>query len=308
MKLAGIRMAALGTSCVLSLLAATGCGLVLQGRYQRVRVSSTPGGATASLGTDTLATPATFDVRRHPETMLLSIKRDAYYSACRFMAWEANLGFLLMDGQSVVPLLIDSIAATTPGEYQDIDVVLDPIPDGYPDVPLPDELLRDAWLHGVDLCYLPKEAIYWVRLKARFGDETMRVVASPDDSSRPYAVLAQVDVRFKGTDQWALGFGPTQSGIRSWYHDWFWGSGAPSHETQSGFAVARQHEHTEPHADIDELLKLKALALFGDKVDALLKVQHQELPANGAAATGLAVHFHEQAPEPDRQSPASEHL
>ncbi len=261
---------------------------MLQGRYQKVRISSTPSDATALVGDKEVQTAATIDVRRKADTKIVQVHKDGYYSACRLMDWETNHFLMTLDSiPAAIPLLIDLAAGSRPGSYPDINVHLDAIPAGYPDVPLPDEhTLLEAWERQVDLCNLPSDTVQMIRLKTRYASELKRLVAQSGDTSRPYQVLGQIDVRTKGLNAWTFNM---------WQVYGF------------GNFSFKRYERKESHAGMNELLKLKALELFSEQVNAIIHVDYEDLPDNDVSATGVAIHFVDGV-EPTKERSTSDRL
>ncbi|MEO8602827.1 MAG: SHOCT domain-containing protein [bacterium] len=250
----------------------SGCGLIIQGREQPLRISSAPVGASVSFDNQGLATPADLTIPRRASRSLIRIKKDGYYSVCQFLEWKSDPLLITLDSiPAAIPLLIDLSFHAFPGQNRDVNVALDPIPPGYVDVLPSDQEVLDAIKNrGVDLCNPPPEALPWIRLRSRFGNQTTKVIAMEGEPSRPYVTLGQVDAAARGTSWWTVNL---------------WSVG--------GFGTFgfKSYQHKESHAGMNEFLKLKSLELFGDKVDAVVDIKYEDLPGNDVSGTGVAVHF-----------------
>lgn len=269
-----MHIGARGCLLVVAITSATlpGCGIILQGREQPLRISSAPAGAAVSFEAQGLETPAELTIPRRSSGALVRIKKDGYYSVCKFLEWQSDPLYITLDAiPAAIPLLIDLSFRAFPGKNKDINVALDPIPPGYVDILPSDEEVLDARNNrGIDLCNPPPEALPWIRLRSRFGDQTTKVIAMEGEPSRPYETLGQVDAAAQGTSWWTFNM---------------WRIGG------FGSFGYKSYEHKESHAGMNELLKLKSLDLFGDKVDAVIDIKYEDLPGNDVSGTGVAVHF-----------------
>jgi hypothetical protein len=248
------------------------CGLMLQGKFQAVQVTTAPSAATASAPGASTITPGTVTVRRRSSgPLFIRIQKQGFYSTCRFLRWEKDKGLIALDSIPLaIPLLIDLSFGAMPGAFQDVYVDLDKIPPGYADIVQTDEQLLVAWANRIDMCNLSPETAEWMRLKSRFGEQAKSVIAVPGDMSKGYEILGQVDAHAKGTNWWAL-------------NAWAFGGAA-------GFNF-KHVTNKESHAAMNEILKLKAIAQYGDRVNAVVNVQYEDLPGYDVSATGLAVQF-----------------
>ena len=251
----------------------SGCGTVIQGRHQSLRIDSVPGGATVEIDNNRVTTPAEITVPRRPNDDLVRFTRDGYFAACRFVEWDTSPGLMTLDIIPVaIPLLIDVAASARPGFNQPVLVTLDPMPPGYVEVLPPNSEILKAHRNGVDLCNLPSEVVAFARLRARFKEQTAHVIAVPGggDLGRPYTLLGQVDANATGIDTWSFSF------LRVYGF---------------GSFTFNRYEQKESQAGLNEMLKLEALQRYGERVDAIVNISYEELPHHDMSATGIAVHF-----------------
>lgn len=248
------------------------CGLIVQGREQRVPVTTVPSPAIASTQAENTLTPGTVTVRRRSSgSPFVRIQKEGFYSTCRFLQWQRSKGLIALDSIPLaIPLLIDLAFGAMPGSFQDVHVNLDEIPPGYADIVQTDDQILGAWSHRIDLCDLAPETAEWMRLKSRFGEQAKKIIAVTGDMSKGYEILGQIDARAKGTSWWAF---------NAWAVSGF-----------GGFNFQR-FTNKESHVALNEILKLKAIAQYGDRVNAVINVQYEDLPGYDVSATGLAVQF-----------------
>ncbi|HVO24787.1 MAG TPA: SHOCT domain-containing protein [Candidatus Margulisiibacteriota bacterium] len=273
----------------LSIVMQAGCGLVFQGYHQTLKVTSAPEGATVTDGSKTLTTPTEMTVSRRKSSTpsILRFKKDGLYSACRLLEWQSDPLLVTLDSiPAAIPLLLDLAFRTFPGRYKDVAVPMDQLPPGYADIVPSNEQVMDALNRGINLCDPPAEVLALMRLRSRFGDKASKVLALAGEPSKSYAALGQVDVRTRGANWWAWNF-----------------------FALSGFSnfSFRHYQFKESHAEINEMLKLKALELFGERLDAVVNIQYEDLPGNDVSATGVAVRFVDAA-EPTRAHSSSSRL
>src|SRR5206468_6077857 len=118
--------------CLVAAVAHSGCGLILQGREQPLRISSIPPGARVSVDRDTFQTPVHVIIPRRSSESLVRVQKEGYYSACSYLKWESDPLLLAFDSIPLaIPLVIDLICRTLPGHVRDINVPLDALPPGY---------------------------------------------------------------------------------------------------------------------------------------------------------------------------------
>jgi hypothetical protein len=110
-----------------------------------------------------------------------------------------------------------------------------------------------------------------------FAAKAERIVVSAGPLQQPHELLGNVDFG-------KLGFDRTEGGaiaVRGF-----------------AFAWARRTFSKATPAEINALLRKRALYQYGERVDALINVGYQSDPANNVFATAVAVHFTEGAPQP----------
>lgn len=248
------------------------CGLLVQGTYQRVPVTTVPSAALASAQAESTLTPGTLTVRRRSSgSPFVRIQKEGFYSTCRFLQWQKSKGLIALDSIPLaIPLLIDLAFGAMPGSFQEVHANLDEIPPGYADIVQSDEQILGAWANRIDMCDLAPETAEWMRLKSRFGEQAKTIIAVASDMSKGYEILGQIDARAKGTSWWAF---------NAWAVSGF-----------GGFNFKR-FTNKESHVALNEILKLKAIAQYGDRVNAVVNVQYEDLPGYDVSATGLAVQF-----------------
>jgi hypothetical protein len=268
----------------------TGCGLLLQGREQPLRISSVPPGARVSIDGDTFQTPAQITIPRRSSDSLVRVHKDDYYSACSQLEWESDPLLVTLDSIPLaIPLVIDLVNRTLPGYIRDINVPLDAIPPGYPDINPSDEEIRQALDdRDIDLCDPPPQVVPWIRLRSRFGSEMAQVIAIQGKPTRSYETLGQVEVRVKGVDWWSINVFAELYGFPTLFYT--------------------SYNYTESQAGVNAMLKLKAVAQFGGPVDAVVDIRYDDLPGYDVSGTGVAVHFTDQGEPTQQPHSASERL
>ena len=153
-----IRTAALSLlTCVVLLV--EGCGLIFLGKTQQITLRTTPPGAVASLAGEQTTTPGSVTVRRNQPGgwAVFRAEQPGYRSACQLVGGQRKVGFIMLDGFLLVPLLIDAstVGLESMRTYPDeVHLMLHPLVDGEQPKVLPsDEEVREAWLTGkVNLC------------------------------------------------------------------------------------------------------------------------------------------------------------
>jgi hypothetical protein len=273
------RVIAIGSVAVLL----SGCGLVYQGRTQTVRLSTQPEGATISFDAGPDAPQASRDTVS-PATLTLSRRvrgdavfratKEGYQPACRIIdcgtpgwikIWNSlSLGF---------PWLID-LAAGTLGNCDDAEIALEPVRAGAVPFELPrdDQIPRDEVAGACLFPYLYDPV---------FAAKAERIIVSTGPLQQPYELLGNVDFGKLGFDRTTGGAGALRG---------------------FAFAWARRTFSKAPPAEINALLRKRALYQYGNRVDALINVNYQTDPANNVFATAVAVHFSDGAPQPGSAS------
>lgn len=247
-----------GLIAVISVASQVGCGTVLQGKTQRVSISTIPPGAEISVDGQRATAPASIDVPRKSFTVIRA-SAPGYYDACKVVRAPIRGGFLTMDIVFLlVPLAIDAAGGMDqlrrlPGEIE--------IPMVKAGTAQPPELPTDAELvarfqEGPDPCAPSATA------------GSRELVMTTGDVSVPYSILGSVRVQEKGREA-ARPSRPIFS---------FRSSGLP--------ALEPEHQH------VVELLRDQALVQYGDQVDALINVSYRGDARSGdVSAEGLAVKF-----------------
>ena len=263
-----------------------GCGLILTGRAQSVHVSSRPPGAKveALSRRGTRHGTAPFEVlvsRRRPQFAVIRASKEGYRSACRIVQVRRDGLLMTLDGiPAAVPLLIDLIAGTLPGDYpNDVEIRLDPLPEGCIDVlPAAPDLLDAFQVARVDFCEPSPELKAWMDVRSRYMKRAAEIVVSVGDLSRSYDIVGRVDVNATGVDYFAWNY---------------WQIG--------GFGSFQFHryQHKEDPATMNEMLKFKAFELYGDAFDGILNVHYENMPGNAVSAGGVAVRFRGPTAQPD---------
>jgi hypothetical protein len=272
--LTAAKLGAVGALACLQL----GCGLILQGPSQRVRVSSQPQGANIEAqtrhgmrgGTAPLEVAVS---RRRPHIAVVRANKEGYRSACRIIrTMSAPLLVALDSIPAAIPMAIEAIAGTWPGLYPpDVQVPLEELPDGYADVLPPAQVILDALQQvGLDFCDPSPQLKTWMEIRSKYTHRAAQVVVSAGELSRPYDIVGRVDVNASGVD----------------YFVWsFWQVGG------FGSFHFQRYEHKEDPAAVNEMLKFRAFELYGDTFDAIVNVHYEDMPSNAVAAGGVAVRF-----------------
>lgn len=252
---------------------AGGCGLVLQGTQQQLAIGSTPSSARAGIGATSLTTPGSLSIPRRAGTglQLIRVTKPGYRSACTILRWQRNKGLVALDAIPLaIPLLIDAMAWTIPGQFVGkTDILLDELPTGYLDVLPPDDMILDAAANrGFDFCDPPPDVREWMQLKSRFGHKTQRIIAAVGQISQQYQILGNVVARARGTSwfAWSAYNGPASFSFR-------------------------QYRYKEDPTVINEMLRLKALEQYGEQVDGVVNIYYETMPGNDVSAQGIAVKF-----------------
>ncbi len=153
-----IRTAALSLlMCVVPLI--EGCGLIFLGKTQQITLQTTPPGASASLVGEQTTTPGNVTIQRDQprDWAVFRAEQPGYRSACQLVGGKPKVGFIIMDGFLLVPLLIDAstVGLASMRTYPDeVHLTLQPLADGEQPKTLPsDQEVLEAWLTGkVNLC------------------------------------------------------------------------------------------------------------------------------------------------------------
>jgi hypothetical protein len=246
----------------------SGCGLVFQGASQTIRLTTQPEGATIEFRDSKAVSPATLTFsRRVRDEEIYWASKEGYRPACRVNDCGPPRWIKVLDSiPAAIPLLVD-LAAGTLGNCDDIALALDPLRAG--DVPfaLPsaDQIPHEEGA-AQGACLFPY--LY----DSGFAARAERIIVSTGPLQQPHELLGNVDFG-------RLGFDKTEShafALRGF-----------------AFAWARLTFSKAAPAEINALLRKRALYQYGERVDALINVNYQSDPANSVFATAVAVHFSE---------------
>ncbi len=139
-------------ACVVPLTG--GCGAIFLGKTQQISLRTTPPGAVASLAGEQTRTPGSVTVRRNQPGgwTVFRAEQPGYRSACQLVDGQRKVGFIMLDGFLLVPLLMDAstVGLESMRTYSDeVHLTLHPLADGEQLQVLPsDEEVREAWLMG----------------------------------------------------------------------------------------------------------------------------------------------------------------
>jgi len=255
----------------------SGCGLVFQGTSQTVHLTTEPEGAAIRFHDMEAVSPATFTFSRrvHGDEIYWASK-EGYHPACQVNRCGPPRWIMVVDSiPAAIPLLID-LSAGALGNCDDAVLTLEPVRVGEVSFELPrvDQIPRDEGAAQA-ACLFPY--LY----DPVFAAKAERIIVSTGPLQQPYELLGNVDFG-------KLGFDRTKGGgiaLRGF-----------------AFAWARRIFSKAPPAEINALLRKRALYQYGERVDALINVNYQSDPANNVFATAVAVHFTTGAPQPDSTS------
>jgi len=251
----------------------SGCGLIFQGTSQTFHLTTQPEGATVQFHDKTTLSPATFTLSRRVRGLQrYRASKEGYHPACRLNDCGPPRWIRVWDSiPAAIPLLVD-LAVGTLGNCDDQALTLEPVRPG--DVPF--ELPTDSQITNEEgaaeaACLFPY--LY----DQGFAAKAERIIVSSGPLQQPYELLGNVDFG-------KLGFDRTEGGAVAFRN--------------FGFAWARRTFSKAPPAEVNALLRKRALYQYGERADALINVNYQTDPANNVFATAVAVHFTEVGSQP----------
>jgi hypothetical protein len=268
---------------IVSLIASSGCHLLVNGNSQTVHIDTTPSGAAASFGGLEFTTPATLHMNRRDAYAVLRASKEGYAPRCELVKAEST-GFSKMltvidSIPAALGLAIDGIAGSLQGPFPEtISLTLEPAgPDEDAQALPSDEEILSAWDRGAhDLCqsgdldsgdsYTSPEDVVQATQAAY-----ARIVVTTGPISQQYAMLGNVHADTRGLVN-----------IGSVLNDALF---------RSTLAASIQATPTANNAQMNQLLRQNAMALYGAKVDAIINVAYRVEPSGDVAADGLAVTF-----------------
>jgi hypothetical protein len=251
----------------------SGCGLVYQGTIQTVRLSTQPEEAAIVFHGKEAVSPATFTLSRRVHGLeIYSATKAGYHPACRVNDCGPPRWIKVWDSIfAAIPLAIDASFGAL-GNCDDATLTLEPVRPGDATFTLPS---TEEIMANPGICAFPY--LY----DERFAAQAERIVVSTGDLQRPYEIVGNVDFG-------KLGFDRTDAGAVA----------------LKGFALAwaQRTFSKAPPAEINSLMRKRALREYGARVDALINVNYQSDPANNVFATAVAVHFTETRSHADTAS------
>lgn len=244
----------------------SGCGLVFQGTSQTIHLTTQPEGATIQFRDTTTLSPATLTFSRRVRGLeKYQASKEGYQPACRLNDCGVPRWIKVWDSiPAAIPLLVD-LAVGTLGNCDDQALTLEPLRPG--DVPF--ELPSDVLTAGNEEA-AQAACLFPYLYDQGFAAKAERIIVSSGPLQQPYELLGNVDFG-------KLGFDRTQ------------GSGIAVQGF--AFAWARRTFSKATPAEVNALLRKRALYQYGERVDALINVNYQTDPANNVFATAVAVHF-----------------
>jgi len=244
-----------------------GCGLVFQGFTQDVDLITHPPGAHVTFRSREATTPATLAVsRRFFGYATLRAEKEGHYSGCQIVSCATPTWIKVLDSlPAAVPLALDAALGTL-GNCEPSSMALDPLPPGGVSFKLPGDgqLVSTFLRYRLDMCRHPY--LY----DPDFAKSAARILVTAGGLQRHYEELGAVDFGQAGAD--------SISGVTVAF---------------AGFAstqVTRTFSQATP-AEVNELLRRRALRLYGDRVDAVINVAYETNPRHDVFGTGLAVRF-----------------
>jgi hypothetical protein len=251
-----------------------GCGLVFQGTTQTLRLSTQPEGAAVQLHGVKGTSPAIITLSRRVHGYeVYQASKPGYHPACQVIDCGAPRWVKALDGiPAALPLAFDAAVGTL-GNCGDASLLLEPMRSGEIPFTLPDvekALERDEDERNAETGVAASMCAFPYLYDREFGTMAERIIVSTGDLRQPYELIGNVDfgkLGFDRTDAGAIAF----KGLV-----WAW--------VQRTFSKA-------PPAEINMLLRKRALYQYGTRVDALINVNYQSDPANNVFATAVAVHF-----------------
>ncbi len=250
----------------------SGCGLGFQGTSQTIHLTTQPEGATIQFHDRKAVSPATFTFsRRIFGEEIYRADKEGYHPACRVNACGPPRWIKIVDSiPAAIPLAIDAAVGAL-GNCDDAALTLEPIRPGDTtfDLPSDAQLLANGGQDGAAICAFPY--LY----DERFAAKAERIVVSTGDLQRPYELIGNVDFGKLGFDRTDARAVALKGFVLAW---------------------ARRTFSKAPPAEINSLMRKRALREYGDRVDALINVNYQSDPANNVFATAVAVHFTDKEP------------
>lgn len=250
----------------------SGCGLLVQGTTQRVRLSTQPEGATIVFGAKEAVSPATFTLSRRVHGLeVYSAAKAGYHPTCRVNDCGPPRWIKVWDSIfAAIPLAVDASFGAL-GNCDDMTLTLEPVRPGEATFTLPsaEEIMANGGQDAAGICAFPY--LY----DQRFAAQAERIVVSTGDLQRPYEIIGNVDFGKLAFDRTDAGAVAIKGLVVAW--------------AQRTFSKA-------PPAEINALMRKRALRQYGDRVDALINVNYQSDPANSVFATAVAVHFVDNGP------------
>jgi len=248
-------------------LMVNGCGLVFQGTRQNLALITEPAGADAVFRRTKAVTPATASVsRRSLGYFVYRASKDGYHPACKVIECGTPRWVKVLDSiPAAIPLLVD-LAFGALSNCEPTSLSLDSVRPGDVAFGLPtDEDIVRARGQNFDLCQHPY--LY----DPAFATDASRILVTAGGLQRGYEELGAVDFGRMGGD-WI-----------SWVT-------IPIGTQFTYTHISRSFSQATP-GEVNELLRRRALRLYGNRVDAVINVAYQANPRHDVYATGLAVHF-----------------
>lgn len=254
---------------VFGFLMLNGCGLVFQGTNQTIPLLTEPPGATIHFGENVARTsPDTVTIPRRGEACrVFRASKEGYRPACQLVDCAPPRWIKTLDSiPAALPLAIDAAFGT----MQNCDVgplKLEKLEPGAVDYSLPSDadIIEVYRLTRIDWCGMP-----YLHDNA-FVKRAAPIVVTAGPLQRPYRELGTVEIGKSGFDV-TRGY-TIDSGV--------------------GVAISRAERRFSKAtpSEVDALLRVQALRLYGDKVNAVINVTYQSNPSNDVFGTGLAVQF-----------------
>lgn len=263
-------MRARATAIAFVAILQSGCGLVFQGTSQTIHLRTQPDGAAIRFGPITAISPAAITrSRRAHHPVIFRAEKVGYRPACKVNDCGAPRWIKVLDSiPAAIPLLID-LAAGSLANCDDDTLTLEPIRAGDATFSLPDlAAMQPGDVAAV--CAFP------YLFDNGFAAQAARIIVSTGSIQQAHELIGNVDFG-------KLGFDRVDAGS-IWWSGIVWG------RIRRTFAKATPGE-------VNELLRKRALYLYGERVDALINVNYQSDPANNVFATAVAVHFTDGAPQ-----------
>lgn len=262
---------------MLLLLALNGCGLISQGFHQNLTLRTNPEGAHVTFrGLDAEA-PAAVSVRRRSlGYFVYRAEKEGFQPACQVINCATPRWLKVVDSIPLaLPLLLDVALGTLANCTPEPSLTLEPLQPGA--VPFTiqasdDQLIRD-YAHGGNACQHP-----YLHDPA-FAKAAERIVVTAGNLQQRYQVLGPLDFGRRGGD-WVSAFT----------------IGAASSGTAFSYTQVTRSFYQATPGEVNELVRRRALFLYGASVDAVINVAYQTNPRHDVNATGLAVRFVDDVP------------